>query len=96
MISDRVLHVMRHATAWPKRYRNHFNAEEGHHDWDALTEACDAGLMQRNPGNSWIPGYIFTVTDAGLEALAASGSKLGPMPRALRDVQLERLEADNA
>lgn len=70
MIDDRERHVMVHATAWPKRYRNHFCASEGHDDWPTLQRLCARGLMH-DRGRSSLSGgdNVFVVTPAGIELL---------------------------
>lgn len=70
MIDDRERHVMVHATAWPKRYRNHFCASQGHADWDTLQGLCARGLM-RDRGSSVLSGgdHVFVVTADGLAEL---------------------------
>jgi len=63
--------VMVHATAWPKRYRNHFCASEGHDDWATLQALCARGLMRVNGADRQLSGgdTVFSVTEDGMRAL---------------------------
>lgn len=72
------LHVMEHATAWPKQYRNHFCASEGHDDWNTLQALCARGLMcvGRKPGPLSGGDTVFIVTEQGVEALRSNSTLL--------------------
>ena len=70
-LSEKERHVLEHSLGWPKCYRNHFCASEGHHDWDALQSLCSRGLMAvvRKPGPLSGGDTVFIVTDAGRDSL---------------------------
>ena len=67
--AEAVVDVLKRATGWPKSYRNHFVAGEGHRDWPTLMLATESMLMQRT--QPWRPRtrprpYVFSVTAAGM------------------------------
>lgn len=70
-ISPRQLSIMRHATGWPKCYRNYYNTGPGTDDYADCEHLVAAGMMTRH-SLSWVEGYIYTVTANGVEALTAN------------------------
>lgn len=70
-LTEQERHVMEHSTAWPKCYRNHFCASEGHHDWATLQALCARGLMSvgRKPGPLSGGDTVFIVTQLGIDEL---------------------------
>ncbi|MGH1502816.1 MAG: hypothetical protein ACRBI6_04615 [Acidimicrobiales bacterium] len=62
---------MKHATAWPKNYRNRYVADEGCNGWSTLEEAEALGLMARNKVDM-VPGFMFCVTELGFEVLRSA------------------------
>ncbi len=67
------MHVMKHSLGWPKRYRNHFCASEGHDDWATIQGLVERGLMRvgRYPGPLSGGDTVFIVTADGIAALEA-------------------------
>lgn len=80
-LSEKEWHVLEHSTAWPKCYRNHFCASEGHHDWEALQSLCKRGLMcvSRKPGELSGGDTVFIVTVDGFAALEVG--RRGPIKK---------------
>lgn len=68
--NDRMLDVMRHATAWPSCYRNYFIAGPGHADESALCEAVSKGYMTQAPYPLAGDASIYRVTKKGKRCLA--------------------------
>lgn len=72
-ITDAQLDILRHATGWPKSYRNHFVSGEGCSTFEDCRALEKAGFMVSRPfpldgtGDS----TLFTVTDEGLSHLRA-------------------------
>lgn len=81
-LSEKEHHVLAHSTAWPKCYRNHFCASEGHHDWETLQVLCARGLMAvgRQPGPLSGGDTVFIVTDEGLDALRLADNRKDTTP----------------
>jgi hypothetical protein len=70
------LHVLQHSLGVDqygrgRQYRNHFVTGPGTTDYPRCMELVDAGFMTRRAGNELSGGdYIFTVTLAGIRAVA--------------------------
>ncbi len=78
VVDEEDLDTMRHATAWPKCYRNHYcaNAEGPEAKrWAALVEIGFAEEGARINGGT---SRVFRVTDLGRAALDASGPRRKP------------------
>lgn len=64
LVSQRQLKILRHALGWPKKYRNHYCTGEGSDDFADCETLVSAGMMTRHK-KSWVPDYIYTVTEQG-------------------------------
>jgi hypothetical protein len=67
-LTNRQIHILRHATAWPKCYRNHFVTGEGSKDYEDCEALVTAGLMGKTLA-AWVPDEIYLVTNAGMKML---------------------------
>lgn len=65
-VTERQLDILKHAIAWPKRYRNHFCTGPGSEDYEDCIALVGAGLMACRQVE-WIPDDLFTVTPKGIE-----------------------------
>lgn len=62
--------LLRHATAWPRRYRNHFVTGDDTHDFMVCQRLCEVGLMRDRGRQDFFGGqYLFCVTAAGHKLL---------------------------
>jgi len=70
-VNEQVVHVLQHATAWPKNYRNYYVAGDGCPEWDALCAAVKNGLMTKrpNPLDEITESFVFHVTVKGKNLL---------------------------
>lgn len=73
-------HILEHSTGWLSReplFRNHFVAGPGHSDYSTIEALCSRGLMRvaREPSELSGGDYVFTVTDAGIDALRLASPK---------------------
>lgn len=67
-MTEKQIHILRHALGWPKNYRNHFVTDEGTDDYPICEELTRNGMMRRD-SREWVPGYIYIVTEQGKRAL---------------------------
>lgn len=64
VISKRQREILRHALGLPKDYRNHFCTGEGSDDFPDCESLVAASMMVRRQV-SWVPDYIYIVTEQG-------------------------------
>lgn len=74
-ITERQIDILKHATAWPKLYRNHFCTGPGSDDYADCNALVNEGLMDADRVD-WIPDDLFTVTAKGKAFL--EGLDCGP------------------
>lgn len=64
------IELMRHATAWPKQYRNYYAVSRGAKEFDEWMTIADVGLATYRPREGVVfPDDYFHVTPTGLAAL---------------------------
>jgi hypothetical protein len=71
-VTQRQADILRHATSWPKCYRNYFVTGEGSDDYADCEALVEAGLMERRQ-RDWVPDNIYVVTQAGKKILEVAG-----------------------
>lgn len=64
VVSQRQRDILRHALGLPKNYRNYFCTGEGSDDFPDCEALVAAGMMVRDK-RSWMPDYVYSVTEHG-------------------------------
>ena len=68
--STKEIEILRHATAWPKCYRNYFSASVGSDDCRICESLTRDGLMVGGYQSNTSGDVLFAVTDRGRALLA--------------------------